>query len=140
TRFAAELRHDFVAVKNRSLDRRHFRTPGGDDETHDARVDVGGDLQAFDAAGGDGLQPDRLPDAGAGGVHDAAGALHGVPILLPLRLEASCGVGDGNDELIFAWLERVGNVERERVEAPLVRTLRPAVDEDFRFPVHGTEV
>src|SRR5262249_32387419 len=83
------------------------------------------------------LQPDRLPDAGAGRVEDAARLSH----LFTARLRAGiCGIESSDDDFIVARFQMLGDVEAKGVIAALVRANLRSIDHDMRFPIDRAEV
>ncbi len=125
------------------IERRHGGAPlstcGGHQHTDAPAVEVGVDLQRRDVAGWDRLEPDSLPDAGDGGVIDAARPQN----LFAARLFAAvAGIADGNDELLLrcSGLQCLGDVHGPRIESAPVRTGFTSVHPDTRFPVHRAKV
>ena len=128
-----------IAVERRDA-HRVGRASAGDADGHRDRLKIGRgrDRQVRHVGARDRLEPDRLPDAGDGGVPDAARARD----LLAARLRAPVGgVPDRDDQLLFAAvLEGLGDVEGERIVASAVLADLRAVDEHLGLPVHGAEV
>ena len=86
----------------------------------------------------DGLDPDGLPDAGDGGVPDAAWPAH----LFASGLVSGVGrVPYGDDDgLRFFCFDRVGDVEGEGVvSAPVAADLQ-SIDPDGGVPIDGAEI
>ena len=85
------------------------------------------------------LEPDRLPDAGDGRVVDALRLQH----LLAARLLAGVRrIADRDDQLLLAGagLQRVGDVDGERVVAALVLATCLPLTKTDGLPVHRAEM
>ncbi len=68
-------RHFMLTVQERRFKRQPPPGLVDDRDHHQASVvQIGDDMHRLDIAGGDGLQPDRLPDAGGAGVTRPVGA------------------------------------------------------------------
>ncbi len=100
--------------------------------------DVRQEPEARDARFGHRFQPHRLPDAGAGGVHDPAG----IERLFAARLAGAVGwIVDPHDQLLGTAAAQIGrDVMGDLIVAALVQPGALAIDEDFRLPVHGIQV
>src|SRR5262245_19698117 len=83
------------------------------------------------------LHPHRLPNAANGCVPDAVR----VRELFAERLAALLGrVPDADDKFALAILQRVGDIETERVGHAAMRAEFLAIDEHCRFPIDRFEV
>ena len=121
--------HDFVAGGG---------AVHGGRETQHALIDVGGQGQIPDMGAGNGFEPDRLPDAGDGGVPDA---LRFEDLFAAGLVALVRGVPDRDDEFLVALRDqRAGDVEIERVVSALVAPAERAVHEDGTFPVDRVEM
>ncbi len=110
----------------------------GGRQTQHALVNVGGQGQVRNVGAGDGFEPDRLPDAGDGGVPDALGFEDLFAAGLVTRVG---GVPDRDDKFLGALRnQRAGDVETERVVSALVAPAERAVHEDGAFPVDRVEM
>ena len=100
-------------------------------------VKVRGQAQGTDVVVRCTLQPHRLPDAGLGGVPDAAPvrALLAEGVDTALRV-----VGDGHSQPVFPGDQGAGNVQGEGQIAPLMAAHRPVVHQHPAALVHRTEV
>src|SRR5690606_38345502 len=98
---------------------------------------AGGDLERLDVGGRDALEPDRLPDAGAGRVPDAVG----ITDLLAAWLKAFVGgIPHPNNDFVFAIAQCLSDVEAEGIVASSVLPDLFAVYLDLGLPVDGAEV
>ena len=109
-----------------------------DGEADFAGVEIGNDFQGVDPNLWNRFEPDGLPDAGVGGIHDSARLEH----LLAARLAPRIGrVPDRDDQLLRSpRRECLGNVERERIIAAAMRAQLVPVEDDGRIPIDGPEV
>ncbi len=126
----------------RGVCERHFKSEvfGGTGD-----VDVGFDQArgralddgVRDGGGGEGLEPDGLPDAADGGVPDAAG---GVPLLAAGLAAGVGGISDADGDLVRARSEGGSDIDAEGVVTTFVRADIIAIDLDGAGPIDCAEV
>ena len=109
----------------------------GDEQRQKLGVEVSRDLEGPYMEFGDRLDQDRLPDAALRRVPDAAA----LEVLLAAQLRALvAGVEHADGDLVVAFHERVGDVERERLVPADMLTGLHAIDVDRACVVHGLEM
>ena len=141
-RLATDARDFLVTVERDDFNIRCGRRAAGiyrDPQT--SCIHVRNQLQVLDGSGDHGFKPHRLPDARARRVGDAAGLGDLVEILFAERLSRAGRVEHRHDQFIFrAGLQRIGNVERERIITSSVFTDGTTIDENLRLPIHRAKV
>ena len=103
-------------------------------------LETGGPADSADVGGGDGFEPDGLPDAGGAGIPD--GVRFELPVLLAAGLFEIGGVVVGaDDELLWAFTgEGVGDLDGEGSVAAFVPGDFYAIDPHIGGGVDCTEV
>ena len=100
-------------------------------------IQVGGQSQRFDADGGHFFQPDRLPDAGDGGVPDAPGLKH----LLAALLQAGIGwIGTETTSSFSSVDQRSGDIQGKRQVTTAVGPHGHAVDPHLALMIYRAEM